>query len=335
VAGVDDVLAAVLATCRATEAARQRNRAGAAQVRPESAGLYVGLSSQIWCWLTLREFGIDTDDALARAIALATLLPESLEVSPEHDLLIGTAGAIVGLLRLAEVSGEGRWLELASSAGRRLAGAAVGHPNGGLCWHSPRSPLGIGGYAHGATGIGWALARLARATGDAEAAATAEGAFVFEETLYDAGQGGWRDARKLDEATTATAWCHGATGIGLASVDLLRLGAGGAVDHADVVRRAAASCWQDGLNWNHTLCHGDAGAWELLRDATALGLAPPEMTLGDIEAQLVASLTEHGPVVGIARNEFTPGLLPGIGGIAYQLLRMAPASDLPSLLVLG
>jgi hypothetical protein len=34
----------------------------------------------------------------------------------------------------------------------------------------------------------------------------------------------------------------------------------------------------------------------------------------------------------MGRNAFTPGLLPGVGGIAYQLLRAHPEHDLPSIL---
>jgi hypothetical protein len=34
----------------------------------------------------------------------------------------------------------------------------------------------------------------------------------------------------------------------------------------------------------------------------------------------------------MGRNAFTPGLLPGLGGVAYQLLRVNPEHDLPSIL---
>jgi len=37
----------------------------------------------------------------------------------------------------------------------------------------------------------------------------------------------------------------------------------------------------------------------------------------------------------MGRNAFTPGLLPGVGGIAYQLLRAHPEHDLSSILIPG
>jgi lantibiotic modifying enzyme len=37
----------------------------------------------------------------------------------------------------------------------------------------------------------------------------------------------------------------------------------------------------------------------------------------------------------MARDAFSPGLLGGVGGVAYQLLRMPGTGALPSLLTLG
>lgn len=52
-------------------------------------------------------------------------------------------------------------------------------------------------------------------------------------------------------------------------------------------------------------------------------------------ADVIISLEANGPVTGMSRDTFTPGLLPGLGGIAYQLLRLHPASGLPSVLTLA
>jgi hypothetical protein len=48
---------------------------------------------------------------------------------------------------------------------------------------------------------------------------------------------------------------------------------------------------------------------------------------------MVAVLEEYGVVTGMAREAFSPALLPGAGGVAYQLLRLHPESDLPSVLL--
>jgi hypothetical protein len=48
---------------------------------------------------------------------------------------------------------------------------------------------------------------------------------------------------------------------------------------------------------------------------------------------MIAVLEEHGVVTGMARDAFSPGLLPGAGGIAYQLLRLHPDCTLRSVLL--
>ncbi len=363
--GVDELLAGALATVRRAEDERDRARRAGTDLRPPPAGGYIGLGSQIWAWLLLQEFGAAGPDGLDRARALADLLPAAVKADDDHDLLLGSAGAIVPLLGLSAATGEDRWTDAAAEIGVKLLGAARTTPPGartttppGACWPSPRWPDGLGGFAHGATGIAWALDRLARATGDGRFAAMAEAGFAFEEGLYDGSAGGWTDLREADR--TASAWCHGAVGIGLAAASRTataatgaassaaaatgrasaaaggRSGTAGAPDGAaDVLRRAAAAAWTQGLGWNHTLCHGDLGAWEVLDAALAAGVGPAGLDRTALDARIVGSIEENGPVSGIARDAFAPGLLPGLGGVAYQLLRMDPATTLPSVLIQG
>lgn len=331
VAGLPDLLAATIASMRAADDFKVTSRQSGYRARPEPPGLYVGLNSQLWCWSQLAEFGaVDLAETRHRAARIAELLPESLDEAAESDLLSGRAGAVIGLLRMAALTSESRWLELANAAGEQLIELAL-LDDGRACWTSPLWSLGLGGFGHGATGIGWSLARLGHVTGRADFAALAEAAFAYEETLWDPAEGSWRDVR--EESGTATAWCHGATGIGLASADLIRLGFGDADRHLEIVRRAAAACWNSGMGWNHTICHGDLGCWELLSAAFGLGVAPAGVDPLAVSAYVVGSVEKYGPSSGRARAAFCPGLMPGVGGVAYQLLRMDPRSELPSILM--
>ena len=132
---------------------------------------------------------------------------------------------------------------------------------------------------------------------------------------------------------TAAAWCHGSVGIGLAQMDLDPTLSG--PDARERVRRAAAATWQFGMGWNHSLCHGDLGAAELLWLAADAGLAPDGLTRESLLAWILGCMEKYGPVCGIVRDTFSPGLMPGLGGVAYQLLRLHPDCDLPSVLTLG
>ncbi|MEV5748151.1 type 2 lanthipeptide synthetase LanM family protein [Actinoallomurus sp. NPDC052308] len=326
--GVAGLLDDVLRTVRAAEDKDAAVRRAETRLRPPPPGGYIGLGSQIWAWLTLYSWEAAGPDGLDRARALAAVLPEAVAADDGFDLLTGMAGAVVPLLRLAAVTGEEHWTRQAVVIGERLI-AGARREAGTLCWPSQRWPGGIGGFAHGVTGIGWALARLALATGGTRFADAARAAFSFEETLYDPAAGGWVDLRDPDEDVFSAAWCHGAVGIGIAAADLARRGWDGA---DDIVGRAAGLSARRGFDWNHTLCHGDLGCWELFDDALALGRAPAELDRRGLDARIITSLEDNGPASGLARDAYSPGLLAGLGGMAYQLLRLHPDSDLPSVL---
>lgn len=328
VPGADELLDAVVRSMALGEDVQERERGGDVPRRPPPPGGFVGIGAQLWAWLVLDRLGAGGPDATARAVALGELMPAAVDADDLLDVLGGMAGAVVPLLHLAEHTGDDRWVEESSRIGDRLAAAAV-RDGDTARWPMPRWPQGIGGFSHGSTGVGWALARLSLVTG--AHADLAAAAFAHEQTLFDPARGSWLDARE-SEPLTGQAWCHGAGGIGVVAADLLRRT--GDERLLDVLRRAAAAVWTKGLGFNHTLCHGDLGCWEVLAAALEFGVAPPEVDRERLAARVVGSLERHGPVCGLANDAFTPGLLPGVGGMPYQLLRMNPACRLPSVLVL-
>jgi type 2 lantibiotic biosynthesis protein LanM len=336
VPGLATLLTEAVATLERADDQQERDRAQATEarirVRPGPAGGYLGLGSRIWGWLLLHDLGaVGAAEAIRRAEALAALLPEAVEADESWDLLSGAAGAVVPLLRLSERTGAGRWRELAREIGHRLREFSA-HSGDGAYWPSRAYPEGIGGLSHGVTGFGWALARLATATGEVAFGDLAAAAFAREETYYDPRREGWLDAR-LPEGI-AVAWCHGSVGIGAVAADLLANHPDRRTEYLrDLLHRAARATWPDGLGSTHTLCHGDMSAWEVLDRAWAAGLGPSGVDRDRVVAQILTSLEDHGPAAGLTRDVFTPALMSGLGGVAYQLLRMHPESRLPSVLL--
>ena len=88
------------------------------------------------------------------------------------------------------------------------------------------------------------------------------------------------------------------------------------------------------LGSNHTLCHGDLGAWELLDAVAGSPLAPAGLDRTTLDAQLIGSIEQHGPVSGAPATPSPRGCCRA-GGVAYQLLRFDRTAGLPSVLVLG
>jgi lantibiotic modifying enzyme len=331
---LDTLFAATLHTLHLAEAKRERLSNEGVKLRPDPPGAYLGVSSQIWTYLLLAHWELDGSDGLQRASKLANHIPAAAAVDELHDLLSGSAGAIVPLLALAGKTGDKSYVRMASQVGDLLherARRQNGQGNVQACWPSSNSREGMGGFAHGVTGIGWALTHLARATGSARHQQLAEEAFAFEDALFDEQEQNWRDLRMLEGPKTKAAWCHGSVGIGLAHLNL-----DPTVTHAatrTIVHRAAAATWRLGMGSNHCACHGDLGAWELLDRAIATGEAPKELNALNLLDIILTSLEQDGPSCGVGRDAFTPGLLPGVGGIAYQLLRAHPEHDLPSILI--
>ncbi|WP_078868662.1 type 2 lanthipeptide synthetase LanM family protein [Streptomyces sp. NRRL B-1347] len=295
-----------------------------------SAGAFSGAASQVWTWLALHRV-LAEDRFLERATGRAVLLEAGplVDDDVEVDLLNGAAGGVVPLLGLAEATGQDRWLAAAARIGRRLSGLAVVDESGAR-WPTRLNPEGIGGFAHGATGIGWALLRLALtdagSPGERRAwARLAERAFAYQESLYRPEHGNWLDVRIGAEEDFFTSWCHGSTGVGVGMLDLYRRA--GDPAHLDMARRAARACTAEGFGWSHTLCHGDLGLWEFL---TSLGVGDPQ----DLDGEILTGLEQRGPVGGLAREAFSPSLMSGLAGVLHTLLRMHPAPDLPDPLLL-
>jgi type 2 lantibiotic biosynthesis protein LanM len=329
---VDSLFAAALHTLQLDEARRERLLNEELKIRPLPPGAYLGLGSQIWTYIVLAHWELDGGDGLQRARKLADQIPAAAAVDDVYDLLSGSAGAIVPLLILAGKTADESYVHIASQLGDLLHERAK-HRNGHAYWHSALSPEGMGGFAHGVTGIGWALTQLARATGNARHEQLAQEAFAFEDALFDEEEQNWLDLRMLEDSKTAAVWCHGSVGIGLAHLDL-----DPTLTHAstrEYVRRAAAATWRLGMGWNHCVCHGDLGNWELLNHAIAVGEAPKELNALYLLDIILTSLEQDGPSCSMGRNSFAPGLLPGVGGIAYQLMRAHPEHDLPSILTPG
>ncbi|MFH8774116.1 type 2 lanthipeptide synthetase LanM family protein [Streptomyces sp. NPDC017958] len=294
-----------------------------------SPGAFSGAASQVWTWLALHRV-LGERRLLERAAARAVLLEGRLvEDDVEVDLLNGAAGGIVPLLNLARATGQDRWLAVAAHIGRRLTGLATVDASGAR-WTTRLNPEGIGGFAHGATGIGWALTRLALSDAGSAAerqgwARLAERAFAYQESLYQPDHGNWLDVRVGAEEDFFTSWCHGSAGIGIGMLDLHRRN--GDPTHLDMARRAAQACAAEGFGWSHTLCHGDLGLWQFL---TSMNAGDPS----DLDGEILTSLEQRGPVGGLAREAFSPSLMSGLSGVVHTLLRMHGSASLPDPLVL-
>jgi len=254
------------------------------------------------------------------------------------DIIAGSAGWIACLIALYQQRPSPAVLVAAKACGEHLAAHAEPMP-AGVGWIIPRQAVALSGFAHGAAGIAWALSQLGGVSGEELFPRTADAAIAYERTLFDPEAANWRDLRTWGKSLAKTegppmsAWCHGAAGIGLA-----RLTSAGQGDRDEVRREidtALGTTIRTGLGHNHSLCHGDGGRVELLLQAGHV----LKHAGWNLEAHQIA----HDIVDSISRNEYrcgtpldvdAPGLMTGIAGIGYALLRLAEPGRVPSVLTL-
>lgn len=268
-----------------------------------------------------------------QAQQVAERLEPLIAKDEQLDVMSGVAGCLVALLGLEACRPSARLRELAVACGERLLEKAQ-RLGPGLGWATPLARRALTGLSHGAAGMAWALAMLAARTGEARFHEAALGALAWERGQFVPEASNWRDLRQGEGATAfMSAWCHGAPGIGLGRLGMLEW-----VDTPEVradIAAALAHTQAHGFGGSHCLCHGDLGNLELLQQAAAR-LGEPGLTLraGELAARVLESLEQGGWRCGVPLGLESPGLMNGLAGIGYGLLRLAAPERVPCVLLL-
>ena len=269
------------------------------------------------------------------AAALAGLAAARLDQDAQFDIIGGAAGYIGAVAALWRCTGDDRLIAHVAQAADHLLAHAQPQPVG-VGWIVPgMGGRALAGFSHGAAGIAWALLLAAQLTGESRCRAAGLDALRYERTLFDPVAQNWRDLRgdPADGEHFMHAWCHGAPGIGLARLALLPLLAGEELEPE--IAAALASTRARGFSGGHSLCHGDFGNLDLLVAAATTLLRPDLLDEARrLAAGWLAAQPQTGWRCGVPGGVETPGLMVGIAGIGYELLRLADPAATPSVLML-
>ncbi|HEX7239149.1 MAG TPA: lanthionine synthetase LanC family protein [Longimicrobiaceae bacterium] len=301
-----------------------------------------GVGSVVYAWVRMAGF-LDEPAFLDDGRALAAVLtPESIALDRKYEVFWGTAGAALGLLALAgaEAAGGERWVAAAAACADHLVESRVVDPGSGLrAWPASGGPPETG-FAHGSSGIAYALLEVHRRTRDERFREAALETFAHERALFREHLMDWPDHREQPDEKVMTSWCHGAPGVGLS-----RLGALHDLreeDESEVVGDLLAALRKTAQRVTRTsdnLCCGNFGRMDFLLEAgRRLGNASLERQAQAAALQRVASAEKHPFVVpehGADGEHFRTGLWQGTPGIGYQLLRLDDPARFPSLLLLA
>lgn len=258
------------------------------------------------------------------------------------DFTAGSAGTIAGLLTLHQVRPSDRLASQVKACADRLLATAI-QRDSGIGWLPAQPGDAVAppvGYAHGNAGIIPSLLLAADLLGDDRYRQAADEALAYEQAFFSADSGTWDDARcypglptsLTQAAARGTSWCRGAAGIGISRLFCLTLVRDQHTCRRDIdaaLAAASQATWR-----SHCLCHGGAGTLELYLHAATLRDPRWRYAADQHAAAILASIDRHGWRCGTPLHAQTPGLMVGLAGIGYGLLRAADPARVPSALTL-
>ncbi|NBW41803.1 type 2 lantipeptide synthetase LanM [bacterium] len=277
---------------------------------------------------------LDERDCLNRAEELLKLIRAQNLETDQYDLLSGIAGTIIASLAFYKVSGCEEALQLAEECASNLIANQTRSPHTNYrSW--PFQGDFLCGFAHGAAGICFALARLNQILKSPQIADSIHEALNYETSLFSPALQNWPDLRKgvspANAGYVTSAWCHGSLGILLAyqaislneNFQYLK----------QYIEKVRSKVLTTPLSKVDSLCCGTPATMELLGNSKDIESASlrtgvsqwllEEMNLGRAPRLLMNS----------KENFLIPGLFSGVSGVGYQLLRHTKGCELPSLLL--
>lgn len=249
----------------------------------------------------------------------------------------GYTGVALFLAQLSRSSGVHRYGEVARRVLTPVPGLLAGLRG------QPELVAAVGpGGCHGFAGIGYALARLSTLLGDATAADWARGTVPLAAEAAESNPGD-------DLAGCAAAMRSIAAEIDCPAARTLAE----RLSHADVAgpwdwcpdragetrprspEESLAAATERPVLRDLTLCHGELGHADLLAAlGPSLGYDRVTPVLRRRASMVLAVLRQDGPRCATPDGVPTPGLLTGLSGIGYGLLRLGFPDRVPSALLL-
>jgi len=273
-----------------------------------------GVGSIIYVLANMNQWLRDPTLVENAQLAASFLTPRVIAGDRQFGILSGTAGALLGLIALHQVTEDSGALEAANRCGEHLLNHATIVDDTNL-WLSPDGQP-LTGFAHGASGIAYALTRLFAVTGNSAFLTTAKEAIASEQ--------------KPVELPVSISWANGIAGVALAQL--------GMQPYLETIHFEQRSLIQrQELDAVDHIYGGNFGRLETLCVA-AERLHRPELLkqVHQTSSHLIVQAKTSGGF-RLSPNSrldlYNPAFFHGTAGIGYQILRFAYPKIVPSVLL--
>jgi type 2 lantibiotic biosynthesis protein LanM len=245
------------------------------------------------------------------------------------DIISGQAGLLAAALAVHRHTDNAALIRGMAPLAKKLHRLGMTAPKHGKVTLPAQADVGV---AHGRAGIGFALSRWASASGENSCGETA-GRLIRsdveaiekpapEKSAYDQAQG--HNEPRLG-------WCRGVLGIALLALQGKNVHIGlGTAWFEDIADDIIAN----GTDGPLCLCHGALGQLEFLAAMAERGMLRDPQAAAAWRRQLLARLAGGDWVADEGHRLESPGLMLGLAGTGYSLLRAARSQSIPSVLTL-
>ncbi|PEP96969.1 type 2 lanthipeptide synthetase LanM [Bacillus toyonensis] len=284
-------------------------------------GAFNGIASILY---TMLNFYIFTQNKKYKKCIqkMIRIMQQHLQEDSHLDIISGTAGALIVLIRYYELEKEPRVLDVAKQCGTFLINNISYFNEQALGWIGI-SKKALTGFSHGNAGIVYALHLLNNHLQSDSIHTVIKKGIIFENNNRINGQ--WLDLRLEDRPIDSCKWCHGSPGILISRLELQKskdrdISTQSKIDIQYAINNLLKydfTTMQNGKN----ICHGVIGNALILMK---YGQETQNFRLENASKNLLyenvkkfnitqwEQMQEHG-IQGV-------GLLTGLAGIAYGLL---------------
>ncbi len=298
----------------------------------DGIGALSGVASIVYTLIYIYRVNGD-QQLLSLATQYARLISKSqIEKDRYLDLTSGCAGAIRVLSLLEAIRPDGEIRDVIDFGRQELRRRAQQEEDC-ISWKTV-GPTAVVGFAHGASGIAYALQEADAALGDSASEDLIRGALCFERRAFDVQKKNWRRSVEDAAPVCSNRWCEGAPGIGFSRLALAK--SVGAVAVEDELTTAIQrSAGQESASLDQ-LCCGALGAVDFLlttaRYRKDAGCLTSARTL--LARRLSTAASPANLACGLPPGVFPSPFFQGLTGIAYVFARMAKEGAYPSVLML-